>query len=130
MRICIISVYRNPRSDHCAFLQHMEMVLHKIPFGLRALVCGDFNINLQYKEVASEKPVEKKGQTSEKVLQLFRHHGLHQLVRKSTHRSGSLLDHVYSNIEMDHLDVIPTYYSDHFLISMPVPLKTLNCDLY
>ena len=130
VRICIISVYRNPRSDTYAFLQQMEMVLHKIPFGLCALVCGDFNINLQYKEATSEKAVEKKGQTSEKVLQLFRHHGLHQLVRKSTHRSGSLLDHVYSNIKMDHLDVIPTYYSDHFLISMSVPLKTLNCDLY
>jgi hypothetical protein len=86
-----------------------------IPFGLPTIVAGDLNIDLLKQQTSSEQ-----------LLKLFQYHGLFQHVQIPTHRKGGLLDHIYSNLKPEAVDVIPTYYSDYFLISMAVPLQNLK----
>jgi len=53
--------------------------------------------------------------------------GYVQYVQAPTHRRGGKLDHLYCNrlLEGISVDTVPTYYSDHFVISAAVPWKSL-----
>ena len=86
-----------------------------IRVGLPTIVTGDLNIDLLKQQTSSEQ-----------LLKLFQYHGLFQHVQIPTHRQGGLLDHMYSSLQPEAVGVIPTFYSDHFLLSVAVPLQNLK----
>jgi hypothetical protein len=49
------------------------------------------------------------------------YYGFQQIIKLPTHRRGGLLDHFYTNIGSESTGItfntIPTYYSDHMLLS-------------
>lgn len=74
------------------------------------IIVGDFNVDV----LAGEQEID----------QLLSHHDYHQLVNKSTHTSGSLLDHVYVKVYSGNVDctTIACYYSDHDIVKVIVGL--------
>ena len=51
------------------------------------------------------------------------YYGFRQCYHTPTHRKGGLLDNIYLNFSSAEIliDVITTFYSDHFLLSIAVP---------
>jgi hypothetical protein len=117
VRICVLSIYHNPRLTAKDFLPELETILTVIPQGLPSFIVGDFNI-----DILTNEPTQKKLQN------VMRYYGYIQYVHSPTHRKGGLLDHVYFNRTADGLlvDTVPTYYSDHFLLSLVVPWACLH----
>ena len=65
-----------------------------------SVVCGDFNFNF-YK-------------SPDNVISNTLHEiGFQQVISDSTHIEGSLLDHIYTNIEPQSQFIHPVYFSDH-----------------
>ena len=117
LRLCIISVYKNPRFGLQEFLQQLETVLQAVPLGIPVIVCGDFNINILRQQPSTSK-----------LSSLLSYYGFpEQCVKASTHRKGGLIDHIYFNFPADSMvnDSVPKYYSDHMLLSVAVPYKEL-----
>jgi hypothetical protein len=115
-RICIalLLIYNNPKTDTNKFLYDIERLLSSLPCGIPAFVTGDFNINIL-----------KKASITNKCLQLMNYYGFQQIIKLPTHRRGGLLDHFYTNIGSESTGItfntIPTYYSDHMLLSIAIP---------
>lgn len=78
---------------------------------------GDFNTD-----------INKHSQASKDLINLARRYGFDQLVQNPTHQKGGLLDLVFATRNMPDTitDIMPTYYSDHCIISSVIPLKSLQ----
>ena len=95
-------------------VESVERLISSLPCGIPAFVTGDFNINIL-----------KKASITNKCLQLMNYYGFQQIIKLPTHRRGGLLDHFYTNIGSESTGItfntIPTYYSDHMLLSIAIP---------
>jgi endonuclease/exonuclease/phosphatase family metal-dependent hydrolase len=116
MRSVILSVYKNPRSSSVTFMQDLEKLLQRIPQNIPTFIVGDFNIDLA-----------KPSRSTKDLMSLTRYYGFHQLVDQSTHRRGGILDLLFVNRDLSDrtLDIIPTYYSDHLIVSFAFPIKEI-----
>ena len=85
--------------------------MSNLPQIMPTIILGDFNDNLLATSGSS------------RLLQLMSSAGFSQLVRVPTTDSGSLLDHIYynGNVEDTFIDVIDTYYSDHDATYVSLP---------
>lgn len=116
VRFVILTVYNHPKTSVKNFLYGMEKLLSIIPSNLKAIVVGDFNID-----------IFNRNKTTEKILHLFRYYGFCQLCTSPTHKKGGLIDHFYTNIHSEDVILSPVavYYSDHQLLSAAIPFKCL-----
>ena len=100
----IVTFYR---SNACAFEDFKNSVVSKlfplINIDNPLVIQGDFNYDLNKGQKQFVHFVEKK-------------FNCQQLVHKSTHSSGSLLDNIFCNIPNAKTDVIDTVWSDHSII--------------
>ena len=112
VRFVCLSVYNNPSNNIQLFLCSMERLLCEIPTTVKAIIVGDFNIDIL-----------QSTNSANKLQNLMRYYGFHQLCHTPTHRRGGLLDHCYTNIIPEYVDlsIIPTYNSDHHLLCAAIP---------
>ena len=112
--IALLVIYNNPKIDANKFLYDIERLVSSLPCGIPVFVTGDFNINIL-----------KKASITNKCLQLMNYYGFQQIIKLPTHRRVGLLDHFYTNIGSESTGItfntIPTYYSDHMLLSIAIP---------
>ncbi|XP_030828689.1 uncharacterized protein LOC100890415 [Strongylocentrotus purpuratus] len=100
----LVNVYRNPKSSMNQFTKAFCHLLELAnATHLPAFIVGDFNINLL---------TSKHSHAVQRQMQCC---SFHQDVKKPTHISGSLLDHVYSNTPTN-IWQSATHYSDHDVI--------------
>ena len=117
IRLCIQSVYRNPRIPVTSFFTDLEKIISALPDVFPSFILGDFNID-----------TSSSTQTTRTFLGLLRYYRFHPCVpgTKTTHRQGGQLDNIFINFSVDTcVDIIPKYYSDHFLLSLAVPWSAL-----
>ncbi|XP_060596137.1 uncharacterized protein LOC132750210 [Ruditapes philippinarum] len=116
-RIMILSLYKNPKLPVKDFLPQFETLLQKMEQNIPSFVMGDFNID-----------INKPTQAAKDLIKLAHRYGFHQLVKTATHRKGGLLDLIFTNryTQESDTDIIPTYYSDHFIVSHSIPFKILQ----
>ena len=102
-RMCIVAIYRHPCQPLTEFLPLISNYVTNLPNIIPTIILGDFKEDLLSRS------------TSSVLVQLMSDREFHQLVHLPTTDSGSLLDHIYynGNIEDTFVDVIDTYYSDH-----------------
>ena len=96
----IMSVYRSPAYHMCDFAKTMTRILKELRY-LQTCVVGDINEDILL--------------TSEKqCCSMFCVGGFKQVVTKSMHDSGTLIDYVYvsNSLQVDS-DVSDCYYSGH-----------------
>ena len=104
-------IYRKPNTDIFQFQESLLSVLERIKVDKKlCILMGDFNIDLYNPSVNAEMLV-----TSLVCL------GIHQLIKtltRVTPMSGSLIDHIYTNMGADRIcaGTIVTDVSDHFPI--------------
>ena len=112
VRTCVVSIYHNPKVLANHFFPELEKIISIIPQRLPSLIVGDFNIDM------SSTP-----STSTTLSALLHYYAFHPIISEPTHRKGRQLDNIFINFSTKHslTDVVPTYYSDHFLISLAIP---------
>ena len=101
----LINVYR---SQACKVFN--EKIEYVVDSSRPTILCGDTNIDI----------TKDNGQS---FIDFMKHLGLTQLVHKSTHQSGGLLDHVYVTSDLlEKVSVKQTgvFFSDHDLITIKV----------
>ena len=116
-RICVVAVYRRPQLPLGTFLPLLNDYLSNLPHqthqGMPTVILGDFNENLL------------PSTSSSRLLQFMSSLGYTQLVAEPTTDSGSLLDHIYYNRSYQgFVDVVDTYYSDHDMCFLSLPLQS------
>lgn len=109
-QLFLATVYRHPTLS----LKKFELIISKLIHCLGAsktptIIVGDFNINLMQDNLSLS------------VLNELLQYGFTQHVENATHRSGSLLDHVYCNRDVT-VHQTGTYYSDHDMLWLSIPL--------
>ena len=111
-RMCIVAVYRRPCQPLTEFLPLISNYITNLSNIIPTIILGDFNEDLLSRS------------TSSVLVQLMSNREFHQLVHLPTTDSGSLLDHIYynGNIEDTFVDVIDTYYSDHDATYLSLPM--------
>lgn len=112
IRLVLLSIYNNPKTNTTKFICEMERLVSALPDRIPALITGDFNIDIL-----------KKNSTTKILHQLMKYYEFEQTIQYPTHRRGGLLDHFYTNIRSDHTvcTTVPTYYSDHLMLSIAIP---------
>ena len=103
-----ICAYRYHRTPHADFLADLNQVIHDIK-AKKLVVAGDMNLNMRNESV--------KHNIKTKILSPNK---LTQIETGPTTKTGSISDHIYTNVDGITANVIPTYYSDHDLIVMNV----------
>lgn len=96
----ILAVYRSPNTDINTCIQ---TVLKGIDSSKSTLICGDFNVPIQYNK-------------SNSLTTALSTRGFTQIVNEPTHLQGNLLDHVYVRFQKGELFkqfMHCPYYSDH-----------------
>ena len=100
VQMVIISVYRPPTFNMSTFISEMSSLLERYK-GLEICIVGDFNEDIF---LSQDKP----------CCAMLLSHGLHQVVKKPTRDSGTLIDHLYVTCASSvKSDVADCYYSDH-----------------
>ena len=104
-RLLVVALYRSPSLSYRTFLQDLESLLISLPENTPTVILGDFNDNL----IENQETV---------LTSLMKRYRFKQLITDPTTDSGSLLDHVYCNVDTFHgftvqSGVRDTYYSDH-----------------
>ena len=96
----LIAVYRSP--SETSLKAFLDILKNGIDDTRATIICGDMNINL-FKN------------PSNMVTLYLQSQGFKQIVRKATHISGSLLDHVYIRLPKCTVfhNLHHVYYSDH-----------------
>ena len=117
LRLMIISLYNNPQTSIRSFMRNLEMLLQTVPENIPTFICGDFNIDMS----SSRK-------TKRDLIKLSSYYGFCQQVHQSTHCRGGVLDLVFTNrcVQDSVLNVMPTFYSDHMIVSFAVPFLCLT----
>lgn len=105
--VSIIVIYRPNVYPLNKFHQNLDMLL-KVLLKMtgQKIIMGDFNENLL--------------STTKSTPKLMEENGYHQLVTFPTTENGTLIDHVYTNIPLTQLQVLPlpTYFSYHEAITL------------
>ena len=104
MQIIVISVYRPPSTPVDVFLNGMLEVIaqfQNVPICLVSVLNEDVSIT-----------------SIIHCCTMFKLQGLHQMIKKPTHDSGTIIDHVYVShtLSIIQTDVTDCYYSDHDFI--------------
>ena len=103
-KLYIATVYRHPSSSLSVFNNAFCNLLRALASRNKpTVIVGDFNINLLSATHAAS------------VQQELHKQGFKQYVKHATHISGSLLDHVYSNVNLAVWQAA-SYYSDHDIL--------------
>ena len=106
--VLIVLVYRPPGTVGM-FLQVLISQLSRLPIDkYRTLIIGDFNLDQMLQE------------NVQLLTPLISRFGLFQRTQFSTHVQGGILDLVMDNRRTDHIEWIPSPYSDHFIILISV----------
>lgn len=116
IRFAFLLVYINPKTDTDKLMCDLERLVSALPTSIPAIVTVDFNVDLL-----------KPNSVVTKLKNLMKYYNLHQYISQPTHRKGGLLDHFYTNIRTPNIvaHTIPTYYSDHLMISVAIPKRFL-----
>lgn len=105
--VSIIVIYRPNVYPLNKFHQNLDMLL-KVLLKMTGhkIIMGDFNENLL--------------STTKSTPKLMEENGYHQLVTFPTTENGTLIDHVYTNIPLTQLQILPlpTYFSYHEAITL------------
>ena len=104
MQIIVISVYRPPSTPIDVFINGMLEVIAQFQ-NLPICDVGDLN-----------EDVSITSNTCHNTM--FKLQGLQQMIKKQTHDSGTIIDHVYISHTLNTIqtDVTGCYYSDHDFI--------------
>ena len=70
IRIALLLIYNNPKTDTNKFVYDIERLVSSLPCGIPAFVTGDFNINIL-----------KKASITHKCLQLMNYYGFQQIIK-------------------------------------------------
>ena len=107
--LSLVVVYRYHRRPAKKFFKHLQRIID----GCRhptLYIGGDINLDYKNKGIANR--IKK---------DLLDNNSLTQLVTTATKKSGSIIDHVYTNTTNSCAKVLYTYYSDHNMILTTVP---------
>ena len=104
MHIIVISVYRPPSTPIDVFINGMLEVIAQFQ-NVPICVEGDLN-----EDVSITSNIH--------CCTMFKLQGLQQMIKKPTHDSGTIIDHVYvlHTLNTIQTDVTDCYYSDHDFI--------------
>ena len=104
MQIIIISVYRPPSTPLDVFLNGMLEVIAQFQ-NVPICLVGDLNEDVSIT-------------SNTRCCTMFKLQGLQQMIKKPTHDSGTIIDHVYVSHTLSTIqtDVTDCYYSDHDFI--------------
>ena len=103
MQIIVISVYRPPSTTLDVFINGMLEVIAQFQ-NVPICLVSDLNEDVSI--------------TSNTRCTMFKLQGLQQMIKKPTHDSGTIIDHVYVSHTLNTIqtDVTDCYYSDHDFI--------------
>ena len=132
--VCVI--YRQPDDpvgQHQSKAYQLSQAISKIENMLEELqgtpniiFCGDFNIpNTNWSEEVE--PDRSKDNSLAAVIKSFQtKYLLNQMVYKPTHKSGNILDLIFTNNKQlfNEIHVIPTTHSDHHIIEVATHFKS------
>ena len=107
--LSLVVVYRYHRRPAKKFFKHLQRIID----GCRhptLFIGGDINMDYRNKGIANRIQTE-----------LLDNNNLRQLVTSRTKKTGSIIDHVYTNKPGSSTRVLYTYYSDHNMILTTVP---------
>ena len=101
MQIIVISVYRPPSTPIDVFINGMLEVIAQFQ-NVPICVVGDLNEDVSITSNTC-------------CCTMFRLQGLEQMIKKPTHDSGTIIEHVYVSQTLNTIqkDVIDCYYSKH-----------------
>ena len=104
MQIILISVYRLPSTPLDVFINGMLEVIAQFQ-NVPICLVGDFNEDVSIT-------------SNTHCCTMFKLQGLQQMIKKPTHDSGTIIDHVYVSHTFNTIqtDVTDCYYSDHDFI--------------
>ena len=104
MQIIVISVYRPPSTPIDVFINGMLEVIAQFQ-NVPICVVGDLNEDVSITSNTC-------------CCTMFKLQGLQQMIKKPTHDSGTIIDHVYVSHTLNTIqtDVTDCYYSDHDFI--------------
>ena len=104
MQIIVISVYRPPSIPLDVFINGMLDVITQFK-NVPICVLGDLNEDVSITSNTC-------------CCTMFKLQGLQQMIKKPTHDSGTIIDHVYVSHTLSTIqtDVTDCYYSDHDFI--------------
>ena len=106
----ILSVYRYHKTPMGSFINDLQTALDGCTHTVK-YIGGDMNLNFQNKGIAHR--------LQTKLLDV---NGLKQKIHKVTTNQGSLLDHIYTTEEDGKSEVVFTYYSDHNMTRITIPV--------
>ena len=106
----ILSVYRYHKTPMESFIKDLQTALAGCTHAVK-YIGGDMNLNFQNKGIAHR--------LQTKLLDV---NGLKQKIQKVTTNQGSLLDHIYTTEEDGKSEVVFTYYSDHNMTRITIPV--------
>ena len=110
MQMIVISVYRPPSTPIDVFINRMLEIIAQFQ-NVPICVVGDLNEDLSIT-------------SNTHCCTMFRLQGLKQMIKKPTHDSGTIIDHVYVSHTLNTIqtDVTDCYYSDHdFILCVITP---------
>jgi len=117
----LISIYRpsNPESNSKIdeFLTEFENMLEEIRGIENIIISGDINIDLKKEVISNNK-------NSQKLSDLLQAYALklindNQLTRYSNNVTGTLIDHVYSNLDKNSsFEIVNNVFSDHMAVAV------------
>ena len=104
MQIIVISVYRPPSTPLDVFINGMLDITTQVK-NVPICVLGDLNEDVSITSNTC-------------CCAMFKSQGLQQMIKKSTHDSGTIIDHVYVSHTLNTIQtgVTDCYYSDHDFI--------------
>ncbi|KAH3895921.1 hypothetical protein DPMN_020089 [Dreissena polymorpha] len=114
-------VYRPVHTKFSQLLEELiQFVLYVQDMGGRCVITGDFNMQ---------------SDISDKIIQLkqvFTENNIHQLIIDPTYTSGSILDHIYTNVTSPMLQcgTLPCYFTDHNAVFCVLPTPGDMDDLH
>ena len=111
MQMIVISVYRPPSTPIDVFINGMLEIIAQFQI-VPICVVGDLN---EYVSITS----------NTHCCTMFRLQRLKQMIKKPTHNSGTIIEHVYVSDTLNTIqtDVTDCYYSDHDFILCVITLQ-------
>ena len=95
-RHIVVVIYNKPTSNLSTFFKLVEQLLSLLPLHVPTTILGDFNEDLLSKP-------------NSQLPMLMSQYGLTQQVTHPTTDYGTLLDHVYTNVNNGIVDIRDTY---------------------
>ena len=101
IQIIVISVYRPPSTPNNVFMNHMLEIIAQFQH-VPTCIVGDFTEDVSIT-------------LNMHCCKMLRLQGFKHMIKKLTHDSGTIIDHVYvsQTVSTMQTDVTDCYYSDH-----------------